>query len=265
MDRGFFARHDLDAKVDILANGGVIVPAIVGGSADVGATSISTVALAHLRNIPLLAIAPTSIYTDRAPTSVLVVLKESPLRTARDLAGKTIAVNGLLTNSHVATMAWIDKNGGDSKASKYVEFVYSEMLAALNDNRVDAALFIEPVLALAKKTGRVFALAYGAIAPHWYTGVYVANANWLANNGATAKRFVEAMREASEWANHNQRDSLQIVARWLKMDPQTLGGMTRAVYGTSLDPAEIQPVIDVSVKYGALKEAFPARDLIWSP
>ena len=168
---------------------------------------------------------------------MLVVLKDFRCCGPRAiLAGKTIAVNGLLTNSHVATMAWIDKNGGDSKASKYVEFVYSEMLAALNDNRVDAALFIEPVLTLAKKTGRVFALAYGAIAPHWYTGLYVANANWLANNAATAKRFVEAMTEASEWANRNHRESLQIVARWLKMDPQALSGMTRAVYGTHLDP-----------------------------
>jgi NitT/TauT family transport system substrate-binding protein len=262
-DRGFFARAGLDVQVDVMANGGVILPAVLGGAAQIGGTSVATLALAHQRGLPLVAICPTSLYSDRAPTSELLVAKDSPLRTARDLAGKTIAVNGLNTNSHIATMAWIDKNGGNSKNSKYVEFVYSEMLPALAEGHVDAALFIEPTLTSAKKVGRVFALVYDAIAPHFYLGVYVATTSWLAVNADVAKRFVDAMAQAGAWANGHHKESLEIVARYLKLDAATLAAMTRAVYAGRLDPAELQPVIDVSVRYGALESSFPAREIIW--
>jgi len=264
-DRGYFRRAGLDVQVDIMANGGVIVPAVVGGAAQIGGTSVSTLALAHERGVPLVAISPTAVYSHAAPTSELLVAKDSPLRTARDLAGKTVAVNGLNTNSHIATMAWIDKNGGNAKDSKYVEFVYSEMLPALAEGHVDAALFIEPTLTLAKKTGRVFALVYDAIAPHWYLGVNVARTDWLAANADVAKRFVEAMAEAADWANAHHVESLPIVSRYLKLDPATLTGMTRATYAGHLDPAEMQPIIDVSVRYGALPTSFPAREVIWVP
>lgn len=262
-DRGFFAKAGLDVQVEVMANGGVIVPAVVGGAAQIGGTSVTTLALAHLRGVPVVAICPTSIYSDRSPTSELLVAKDSPIRTARDLAGKTIAVNGLNTNSHIATMAWIDKNGGNAKDSKYVEFVYSEMLPALAEGHVAAALFIEPTLTLAKKIGRVLALAYDAIAPHFYLGVYVATTSWLAANGDVAKRFVDAMADAGTWANGHHKESLPIVARYLKLEPATLAEMTRAVYAGRLDPVEMQPLIDVSVRYGAIESSFPAREIIW--
>jgi hypothetical protein len=38
--------------------------------------------------------------------------------------------------------------------------------------------------------------------------------------------------------------------------------MTRTIAGTSLLPAQIQPVIDSAAKYGALKRAFPAKEVI---
>ena len=264
-DRGYFRKYGLDVQLDIMANGGVIVPAVVGGAAQIGGTSVSTLALAHERGVPLVAISPTAVYNHNAPTSELLVAKDSPLKTARDLAGKTVAVNGLNTNSHIATMAWIDKNGGSSKDSKYVEFVYSEMLPALTEGHVDAALFIEPTLTIAKKNARVFALVYDAIAPHWYLGVNVARSDWLAANADVAKRFVQAMADAADWANAHHADSLPIVARYLKLDPATLAGMTRATYAGKIDPAEMQPIIDVSVRYGALPASFPARDVVWTP
>jgi NitT/TauT family transport system substrate-binding protein len=263
-DRGYFAKAGLDVQVDVMANGGVIVPAVVGGAAQIGGTSVTTLALAHQRGVALMAISPTAVYSDRAPTSELLVPKDSPLRTARDLAGKTIAVNGLNTNSHIATMAWIDKNGGNSKDSKYVEFVYSEMVPALAESHVDAALVIEPTLTLAKKVGRVFALAYDAIAPRFYLGANIARADWLAANPDVAKRFVDAMAAAADWANGHHRDSLPIVARYLKLEPGTLAGMTRAIYAGHLEASLMQPVIDVSVRYGALAASFPARDVLWS-
>lgn len=264
-DRGFFAEAGLDAEIGLMANGGVIVPAVIGGAAEFGVASITTVAFAHLRGVPLLAVCPSAIYTDRAPTSELLVGPGSPIRTARDLEGKTVAVAGLNTNSDIATKAWIDKNGGNSKSSNYVEFSYSAMIPALMDGRVDAALLVEPTLTIAKRDGcRVLALAYGAVAPQYCGGCFVAMQAWLAENADLAQRFVEAMGRAAVWANGHHAESLAIVARYLKLDPQTLGTMTRAIYSPRLEPAQVQPLIDVAARYGALARSFPAREIIWS-
>jgi hypothetical protein len=40
--------------------------------------------------------------------------------------------------------------------------------------------------------------------------------------------------------------------------------MNRAPYSERLDPAQIQPVIDVAAKYGALPAPFPAASFIYS-
>jgi hypothetical protein len=41
--------------------------------------------------------------------------------------------------------------------------------------------------------------------------------------------------------------------------------MHRITYGTRPEAAEIQPVIELSVRYGAIAASFPAQELIYSP
>jgi hypothetical protein len=41
--------------------------------------------------------------------------------------------------------------------------------------------------------------------------------------------------------------------------------MSMPIAGTSLEPALIQPVIDVMVKYGFLAQAVAPADMIWAP
>jgi hypothetical protein len=41
--------------------------------------------------------------------------------------------------------------------------------------------------------------------------------------------------------------------------------MQRAQFATQLDPALIQPVIDVSAQFGVIPKAFPAAEIIAKP
>ena len=47
-----------------------------------------------------------------------------------------------------------------------------------------------------------------------------------------------------------------------KIDPALVASMTRACYGESLDPALLQPEIDLNAKYDHFTP-FPAVDLIY--
>jgi len=56
-------------------------------------------------------IAPAALWTSDRPTSALVVAKNSPLASAKDFDGKTIAVNGL------RNVTQVDRKRGSSKAA----------------------------------------------------------------------------------------------------------------------------------------------------
>jgi len=72
------------------------------------------------------------------------------------------------------------------------------------------------------------------------------------------------IHDTAVWANKNQAQSGQIVAKYTKVDPAVLATMTRSHYAEALTPAAMQPLIDVSAKYNGFA-TFPAQELIYVP
>ncbi len=73
------------------------------------------------------------------------------------------------------------------------------------------------------------------------------------------------MRQTAEWANTHRRESAEILLRYTKVTPEVASKMTRATYGTALDPSLLQPVILKAQKYGAFQRPVSAADLTWTP
>jgi hypothetical protein len=48
-----------------------------------------------------------------------------------------------------------------------------------------------------------------------------------------------------------------------KVDPAIARTMVRSPYAETLDPKEIQPLIDVAAHYGAIPSSFPASAMIY--
>src|SRR6202012_845489 len=98
-DRGDFTKSGLDTTIQAMNNGGAIASAGAAGGVEIGASNIVSLAEAHMRGGPSVIVAPSAVYSSSAPTSVLMVASNSPIKTARDLNGKTIGVTGLKTIS----------------------------------------------------------------------------------------------------------------------------------------------------------------------
>jgi len=113
---GFFKKAGLDVEITTLNNGGLISAGVAAGTFDVAQSAVSSVASAHERGINFVIIAPAALWTSDRPTSALVVAKNSPLASAKDFDGKTIAVNGLRNVTQVGPEAWIEQGGGISLA-----------------------------------------------------------------------------------------------------------------------------------------------------
>jgi NitT/TauT family transport system substrate-binding protein len=261
---GYFQAAGIDAKIDTATNGGAITAGVIGGAIDVGYTNALTLAVAHEKGVPARIIAPAGSYLAKSPISSLMVPADSPAKTARDLNGKTVAVNGIKNITQLATEAWSDANGGDAKSLHFVELAFPEMPEALAAHRIDAAFISEPIVSSAVKRGiaRVIGNPYDAIAPEFTISVWFTMNKWSQANPALVRRISAVFRQSSQWANTHDSQSAQMLSSITKVPINMIDGMTRSRFAETITAKNIQPIIDVAARYGLLAKPFAAADLI---
>jgi NitT/TauT family transport system substrate-binding protein len=264
-DLGYFKDAGLDVQISLMQSGPVIAPAVIGGTLDVGAANIASIAAAHERGLPLKFFAPASIATPTTLTDPVMVMKNSPIKTAADLNGKTVAIVAMKTMQDAAFKLWADKHGADSKSIKLIEIPFPEMIGALDSGRVDAAIPSEPFTSQGLAANRLLGSVYGSMPATILVFGFFATDAWLNGHVDQALKFAAAIRKAAVWANAHPKESAVLLTKFTKVDPAVAATMGRAVYATSLDPAQIQPVLDNAVRYGMLEKPLDANEIIWKP
>jgi NitT/TauT family transport system substrate-binding protein len=262
---GIFRRLGLNVIVTPAPSGSAVASAIIGGALEIGKSSLIGLITAHSRGVPFTLVAAASEWNGDAPTNGTLVRSDSQLRTARDLAGKTVAVPALRGQLQVATMAWVDQNGGDSSTVRFVELPAAANIGALDTGRIDAATFVNPNFAeaLATKRTRLFASVSSSIAKHYLAAGYFCTVDWATKNADIVRTFARGIVESSRYCNDHHAETVGLIAGFTKIDPQVIARMERVTIGVSLDPVEIQPQIDVAVKYKTIPTRFDAREIIF--
>lgn len=264
---GIFRRYGLDVQPIIVNSGAAGTAALVGGSAEVSYTNIVTVIQAHRRGIAMRIIAPATLYSSERPSSsATLVLNNSPIKTGRDLTGKVLGTLALADLNAVATLAWIDQTGGDSKAVRLIEVPSSAAVAFLEEGRADAVTAIEPGVSLALATGKVRLLTrpFDSIAKRFQAGAYAVIATEADKNPDAMSRFARALHEAQLYTNSHLPETVDLVASYSGVAPDVIARSTRMIDPEYVEARNIQPVIDVLAKYGQLDKPFPAEDIISS-
>jgi NitT/TauT family transport system substrate-binding protein len=262
-DAGFFKKAGIDAQIQPITNGGAIAAAVASGAVDVGFSNLVSIATAFKRGVPITIIAPAGLYSTKTPSSVCVVAQNSPIKSAKDLTGKVFATNGLKNIAEFGPRAWIDKNGGDSSTVSFIEMPFPAMSAALAQGHIAAALLAEPSATEFKSSTRVLSKCFDGIAPNFMISAYIATTKWATAHPDLVQKFQQAIRETAAWANKNHDKTAEMLAKEAKISPDVVRAMNRSVYPERTDPAMIQPVIDVTAKYGALNATFPASEMIY--
>jgi NitT/TauT family transport system substrate-binding protein len=265
VDHGFFKDAGLDVNITVMQNTAQLASAVAGNALEIGYGSVIPVAQAHLRGLEFRVIAPAFEAGGPAPTNLLLVAKDSTIKTGADLNGLTVAVNGLRDLSQYETQAWIDQNGGDIKTVKLIEIPFPEMGVAVASGRVAAAISAEPftTVALAGGQVRVLGNASSSVGKLYAATCWFATPAWLQANADAAHRFQSAMLKIAKWANANHAETEAIVLKYTKIAPEVAAKMARTTYGeTKITAALLQPVINLAVKYGGM-DPVPAADLIW--
>jgi NitT/TauT family transport system substrate-binding protein len=261
-EAGFFKAAGLDVTLTPSANGAAIAAAVASGAIDVGNSNLVSLAQAHQKNIPFVIIAPGGLYNTRTPSAILMVPNGSTIRSARELNGKTIAVNTLRGLPQYGAQAWLDKNGGDSQSVRFVEMISSDIMVALSQNRVEAAVLVEPFVTPAAKIARPIAHPFDAIAPEFMITATFTTFAWAKAHPDVVNRLQSVILKTAAWANKNHERTGAMLVKYAKLSDETVRTMLRTVFAERMDPAQIQPVIDLTAKYGNVA-SFPAADLVY--
>ena len=78
-------------------------------------------------------------------------------------------------------------------------------------------------------------------------------------------RFARAVAESSTYTNAHPAETVDMVSKFTNVAPADIASMTRVTCGTKLDPTQIQPLVDLAVKYKIIPVSFDARNLIDTP
>jgi NitT/TauT family transport system substrate-binding protein len=261
---GMFERAGLDVQIQRLGSGSAIASAVTGGAIDIGKSSIVSLLAAHQHGIPYSIVGTSALYISSAPFDGFVVAKDSTITTGADLNGKTISTQSLNDVGQLAESAWVDQHGGDSKTLHVTEIPTSAAQAAVESHRVDAAILLEPVLSSALAGGKVRLLghAFASIAPAFLFAAWFTTNDYAASHVDAIRKFITVIYQAGAYTNTHHKEAAPIVAAQIKLPVDVVQNAQWSPAGTSLDPNQIQPVIDTAAKYGTISKTFSYRDMV---
>jgi NitT/TauT family transport system substrate-binding protein len=261
---GLFRKAGIDVTIDRASTGAAIASGVAGGAIDVGVSNVLSLITAHAHGLGFVVVAPGAIHLPNSYNSGIIVAPNSPIRSAKDLNGKTISVPGLNDIGRVGIANWVDANGGDSSTLRFIELPVSSVLAALEQGRIDAGAAFEPQLSQLVAAGKARFVGdfIGSLGTTVLESVFFTSEDFMSKNRSSIERFSKVMKQATEYSNSHQAQTVELFATFTGQDTEAIAHSKRAVSGTSLDPRYIQPTINAAAKYKVISQVFDARELL---
>jgi len=264
VDAGLFKKAGLDVQLVKLSNGAAVAAAVAGGSIQLGKGSALTPVQAYAKGIPFIVTANLADYSSDSPNIAMVVQDSSPIHAAKDLVGKTIGMVGLNDSNTLGVYAWLEKAGVDLAGVKFIELGNSAGAAALEANRVDAMMFLDPALSAALTNPKFRILSYpnDALGRRFSVGTVFGFAAWVNAHRDEVARFNRALSAAEAYVGGHENETKALAAKFADLDISQLQNIRPPTRTTGITTTDLQIVIDAAAKYKFIPKDFNANDLI---
>ncbi|TDD82093.1 transporter substrate-binding domain-containing protein [Actinomadura darangshiensis] len=264
---GLFKKEGLKVEIVPVQKSTDAQPALIKGDVNIiaGANYVSFLQAEEKGTLKLSIVAPAATLTSNMMN--VLVKPDSKIKTAKDLEGKTVAIN-ILNNIQSLTLNSILKaNNVDATKVKYVSVPFPQMAAALEKGQVDAIHTVEPFLSdTEKKLGARVAVDGGS---EPVTGLaisgFVSTQEWTKKNPKTAAAFQRAIINAQKLSTQDRKKVEEVLPGYAKMDPEVASVITLPGYPTSLSKTRIKGVADLMVSSGLLKKTPDLDSILFHP
>ena len=211
IEAGFFKKHGIEVEVSSFAGGPRVQQAMAADSIDIGLGSGPELALAA-KGAPEIAVAAMA----DAPYSVLLAtLKDSPIKTAADLKGRTISISskGSLTDWLARELSRLQGWGPDGFKTAPLGRTDAQM-AALKTRQIDG-MIVEANAGYRMEedgTGRVV-VQFGDLIKTFHIYVIYARKGFAAEKPDAVRAFLAGWFETIDYMKQHRAETIAIVQK----------------------------------------------------
>ena len=260
-DLGFYKKAGLAADITQYSGGETSETAVITGNADIGITTTIQLANAVAHDVPLRLIGFCGQYSSAAPQPAIFVARDSPIRTAKDLEGKTVGVNAIGTMNFLGVQAWLAQNNEDVTKVRAIEVPFAQIAAALTRGTIDAGVIGEPFITGAKGSVRMLAPAFDVMGPHWSVSVWFSSVDYIRANRPLIRRYMDVAYQTAKFVNAQPASTNAILAKYSKLPIETVTAMSRTQFAERPDPSTCRLPLDYAYKYKILARPVTVEDL----
>ncbi|WP_406358159.1 ABC transporter substrate-binding protein [Streptomyces sp. NBC_01635] len=255
--KGFFSERGLKLSISSAQGGAAIVPGVASGQFEFGFSNTTSLLIAQSNGVPVKGVANGNASTgvEGEDFAAITVKGDSPIKSAKDLEGKKVAVNTLKNTMELGVRASVTKSGGDPDKVNFVEMNFDQMPAALDGGQIDAAMVVEPALATIKgQGGREIASSMVDIAPDLTISLYFTSTQYAQKNPEVVKKFQEATAESLAYADSHPDEVREIVTTYTKIPPAVLEQVTLPKWPTDPNRASIEQLVKLGEEGDLFKQ-----------
>jgi NitT/TauT family transport system substrate-binding protein len=268
IDQGFFEQEQLKIEPQLAEGGAAITPAVVSGDFQIGFSNTISLLIAASKDVPVQIISQGVLggKDESEAWADLLVLKDGPIQSGKDLEGKTIAVNTLSNICEVTIKASLEKEGVAVDQLKFTEVPFPDMNAALEQKRVDGACVVEPFVSQGTAgAAKGIDPFYVRTAPDLTVATYFTTRQYAEENADVVDRFVRAMNKSLEYAQANPDEVRKVLLDYTEIPPEAAEAITLPQWRTDLSVPTIELLSELSEKYGLIEEQPDLNELIREP
>ncbi|NBE56849.1 ABC transporter substrate-binding protein [Streptomyces boluensis] len=262
VQRKFFEQEGLTVRIKPVQQSVQALPALANGQLDIiaGANYVTFLQAREKGTLKPRFLAEGATL---APGMMdVVVPKDSPVRSAADLKGKSVAVN-ILNNIQSLTFDAVLADRGAGPV-EYRQIPFPQMGVALEEKQVDAAHVAEPFLSDLKKKLGARVVAEGGAGPVEGLPIsgYVTTEKFAERNPRTAAAFQRAVRKAQALAERDRSAVDQVLPGYARITPEQARALTLPEFPATSDPKRLRELIDLMVREKLLKQPVDPAELI---
>ncbi|WP_181019735.1 ABC transporter substrate-binding protein [Nonomuraea typhae] len=258
--KGLFKAEGLTVEPVTIQGGAAALPQVKSGALDISHTNYVSTFLAASRGEKIKVVG--DLYGAAPGTFNLMVTKDSPLKSAADLRGKTILVNGLNSVGALAIAATLKGVGVNATEVKFVEKPFPDMANALAAGQADAGWLTEPFITTTQPGLRVLADTMTGPTASLPIAAWMTTDEWVKENPRTLAAFQRAIGKAQQMAAGDRKEVEAVVPTYSKIDKAAVSKITLGTFPTSLDAARVQRVADLMLEFGYLKQPLDVKTLL---
>lgn len=245
IEKGYFKAEGLNVEARIFPSGAISLPAMIKGEIDLVFSNYISMFKAQAEGAGKLRIIAEG--SAAAPNSFgIYVMPNSPIKEAKDLAGKKIGVNARGNIATVLTNESLKSAGVDITTINYVDVPFPDMGGTLERGDIDAAFLAEPFITANSASlgiNRIVDTGVGTVDGLPMDG-YGGTEGWVKQHPNTAEAFTRAIQKAAADAA-NRSETEKVITGYAKVDPKFAPLMAPLQYPTSVNPTRLQRVADL--------------------